>query len=54
MNNKTMMEFGFRTMWRIILISEAVIHRGSLELHNFLHNNSASFNNFWIDNEGYS
>ena len=48
------MEFAFRMMWKIILISEAVIHRGSLELHNSLDNNSASLNNFWIDNEGYS
>ena len=28
MNNKAIIEFGFRRIWRILQISEAVIHRG--------------------------
>ena len=37
MNNKTMIEFGFRIIWRIMEISEGVIRRGRntlLDLHN--------------------
>ena len=29
MNNKTIIEFGFRKIWRIMEISEGVIRRGS-------------------------
>ena len=38
MNNKTIIEFGFRTIWRIMEISECVIrlgHNALLDLHNF-------------------
>ena len=37
MNNKTLIEFGFGIIWRIMEISEGVIHRGRntlLDLHN--------------------
>ena len=37
MNNKTIIEFGFRIIWRIMEISEGVIRRGRntlLDLHN--------------------
>ena len=37
MNNKTIIEFGFCIIWRIIEISEGVIRRGRnilLDLHN--------------------
>ena len=37
MNNKTMIEFGFRIIWRIMEISKGVIRRGCntlLDLHN--------------------
>ena len=39
MNNKTIIEFGFRIIWRITEISEGVIRRGRtrntlLDLHN--------------------
>ena len=44
MNNKTIIEFGFRIIWRIMEIEEGVIHRGRrptasmdntfLDLHN--------------------
>jgi len=37
MNNKTINEFGFRIIWRIMEISEGVIRRGRntlLDLHN--------------------
>ena len=39
MNNKTMIEFGFRIIWRIMEISEGVIRRGQNTLLN-LHNSS--------------
>ena len=38
MNNKTIIEFGFRIIWRIMEISEGVIHLNDntlLDLHNF-------------------
>ena len=35
MNNKTIIEFGFRIIWRIMEISEGVIRRGR-DLHNSL------------------
>ena len=38
MNNKTIIEFGFRIIWRIMEISEGVIHLHDntlLDLHNF-------------------
>ena len=37
MNDKTIIKFGFRTIWRIVEISEGVIRRGRntlLDLHN--------------------
>ena len=34
MNNKTIIEFGFRILWRIMEISEGVIHNTLLDLHN--------------------
>ena len=34
MNNKTITEFGFRIIWRIIEISEGVIDNTLLDLHN--------------------
>ena len=37
MNDKTIIEFGFRTIWRIVKISEGVIRLGRntlLDLHN--------------------
>ena len=35
MNNKTIIEFGFRIIWRIMEISEGVIRRGRiLDLRN--------------------
>ena len=36
MNNKTIIEFGFRIIWRIMEISEGVIRLGRtpLDLHN--------------------
>ena len=39
MNNKTMIEFSFRIIWRIMEISEGVIRRGQNTLLN-LHNSS--------------
>ena len=38
MNNKTIIEFGFRIIWRIMEISEGVIHlhdNALLDLNNF-------------------
>ena len=34
MNDKTIIEFGFRILWRIMEISEGVIHNTLLDLHN--------------------
>ena len=34
MNNKTIIEFGFRIIWRIMEISEGVIDNTLLNLHN--------------------
>ena len=34
MNNETIIEFGFRIMWRITEISEGVIRRTLLDFHN--------------------
>ena len=37
MNNKTIIKFGFRIIWRIMEISEGIIRRGHntlLDLHN--------------------
>ena len=34
MNNKTIIEFGFRIVWRIMKISEDVIDNTLLDLHN--------------------
>ena len=39
MNNKTIVEFGFRIIWRIMEISEGVIRRGRKHLD--LHDNSS-------------
>ena len=39
MNNKTIIEFGFRIIWRIMKISEGVIRRGRNTLFD-LHNSS--------------
>ena len=36
MNNKTIIEFGFRMMWRIMLISEAARHRFNNSFNNCL------------------
>ena len=42
MNNKTIIEFGFRIIWIIMEIEEAVIR---LDLHNSSDNTKAEFNN---------
>ena len=42
MNNKTIIEFGFRIIWIIMEIEEAVIR---LDLHNSSDNKKAEFNN---------
>ena len=34
MNNKTIIEFGFRVIWRIMEISEGVIDNTLFDLHN--------------------
>ena len=34
MNNKTIIEFGFRIIWRIMEISEDVFDNTLLDLHN--------------------
>ena len=53
MNNKIIIEFGFRMMWKIMQISENVIHprlkaevhNSLLKLHNSSHHTEAEFNN---------
>ena len=41
MNNKTIIEFGFRIIWRIMEIEEGVIHRGR--------RSTASMDNTFLD-----
>ena len=36
MNNKTIIEFGFRIIWRIMEISEGVIRRGLTQPHSLI------------------
>ena len=43
MNNKAIIEFGFRRIWRILQISEGVIHLGPGQNSSLSY--SASFNN---------
>ena len=49
MNNKTIIEFDFRIIWRIMEISESVIRLEAdnilLELHNSSDDTKAEFNN---------
>ena len=40
MNNKTIIEFGFRIIWRIMAISEGVIRREGVNTLRDLHNSS--------------
>ena len=47
MNNKTIIEFGFRIIWRIMEILEGVIrlHRTLLDLQNFSYDTKAELIN---------
>ena len=48
MNNKTIIEFGFRIIRRIMEITEGVIRRGRktlLDLHNSSYDTKAEFSN---------
>ena len=50
MNNKTIIEVGFRIIWKIMVISEGVIRfdcplRPLLDLHNSSDDTKAEFNN---------
>ena len=45
MNNKTIIEFGFRIIWRIMEIWEGVIRLGVLDLHNSSDDTKAEVNN---------
>ena len=46
-NDKTIIEFGFRRIWRILQIEEGVIHLGNtlLDLQNSSYPTKAEFNN---------
>ena len=44
MNNKAIIQFGFRRIWKIMQISEGVIHFG-LDLQNSSYPTKAEFNN---------
>ena len=45
MNNKTIIDFGFRIIWRIMEIWDGVIRLGVLDLHNSSDDTKAEVNN---------
>ena len=62
MNNKTITEFGFRVMWRIMQILEDAIHVGAsasvdnreLKNHDEVHNDDVSWpGKDWKDNVSF-